>query len=73
MEVVNLKLNKFLIIIILFILTIGVASAAENTTQDTISLESNFEDALSDASYFDDDFYISVKENYTQDKDDWQS
>ena len=68
-----MKLNKFLIIIILFILTIGVASAAENTTQDKISLESNSEDALSDVSYFDDDFYISVKENYTQDKDDWQS
>ena len=64
MEVFILKLNKFLIILILFILTVGVANAAENTTQDTISLESNSEDTLSDASYFDDDFYISIEENY---------
>ena len=38
-----------------------------------IHLECDSCEDLSEGSYFDDDFYVSVKENYTQDKEDWQS
>ena len=71
-----MKINKYLMvaIFVLAILTIGAASASENVTaEDAVSLEDDSGDALADKSYYDDDFYVTVKENYTQDKENWDS
>jgi len=66
--------------IILIILSIGAASASENITQDNITSTecedisfTDSSDVLSDGSYAGNDFYITVKENYSQDKIDWNS
>ena len=78
-----MKSNKFLLacILLLAIFTIGAACASENVTQDDeaaaesddISLENDSSDVLGGESYYDDDFYITVEENYSQDIDDWDS
>lgn len=77
-EVVTVKLNRFLIasILILAILTVGAVCASDNITQDAVTLKSDDsspEDLLGGESYYDDDFYITVCENYSQDKKDWDS
>ena len=61
-------------IFLLAIVTIGAASASENVTQeDAIATVDDSSDVLGDGSYWDEDFYITVQENYTQDKSDWDS
>lgn len=59
--------------LLLAILTIGAVSASDNLTaeSDDISLADDSSENLLDESYYDDDFYITVDENYTQDKIDW--
>lgn len=71
-----LKIKGFMLvgIIVLAILTIGAVSASDNVTaDDAVALESDSNDALGDGSYYDDDFYVSAKEDYTQDKQNWDS
>ena len=59
--------------LLMAILTIGAVSASDNLTaeSDDISLADDSSENLLDESYYDDDFYITVDENYTQDKIDW--
>ena len=58
----------------LTILTIGAASASENmTSYDAVAVVSDSSGDLVGESYYDDDFYITVQENYTQDLNDWSS
>lgn len=69
-------MNKLIIVamLVMAVLTIGAASASENiTVDDAAALESDLDNSLSDKSYYDDDFYVTVKENYTHDKEDWDS
>ena len=70
-----MKINGFLIVgIMLTILTIGAASASENmTSYDAVAVVSDSSGDLVGESYYDDDFYITVQENYTQDLNDWSS
>ena len=70
-----MKIYKFLIVgILLAILTMGAVSASDNITQDdAVSAVSDSSDTLVGESYWDDDFYITVQENYAQDKDKWNS
>ncbi len=65
---------------ILIVLSIGAVSASENITQENITSTecgdislTDSSDISSDDSYLDNDFYITVKENYSQDKIDWNS
>ena len=52
----------------------GAVSASDNITQDdAVSAVSDSSDTLVGESYWDDDFYITVQENYAQDKDKWNS
>jgi hypothetical protein len=63
-------------ILLLAIFTIGAACASDNVTDDsTAAVEKSDEtvDVLSDGSYYDDDFYVTVQENYTHDKSEWES
>lgn len=63
--VIILKFRHFLFIgLILAILSLGAVSASDNLTDVNV---------LKEGSYWDNDFYITVKENYTQDKVDWSS
>ena len=70
-----MKINKFLIVcVFLTILTIGAVSASDNITQDDVFTAVNgSSDNPVGESYWDDDFYIKVQENYAQDKKDWNS
>ena len=71
-----MKINKFLIVsIFLAILTIGAVSASDNLTaeSDTVSLADDSSGNILDESYYNGDFYITVDENYTQDKIDWDT
>lgn len=78
-----MKFKKLLLasIFLLAILTIGAVSASDNVTDsdaldtvDEITLDSeDSSEVLSDGSYYDEDFYIYVQENYTQGKRDWNS
>ena len=71
-----MKINKFLIVsIFLAILTIGAVSASDNLTaeSDTVSLADDSSGNILDESCYDGDFYITVDENYTQDKIDWDT
>ncbi len=78
MEVVILKFKKLLLtsIIMLAILTIGCASASQNSTQNdqiTLQNETDLSDVLSEGYFWDDDFYLTVNENYSQDLNEWDS
>ena len=70
-----MKIHKFLMAsLLLAIITIGAVSAADNMTQnDAFAAESDSSNTLVGEYYSDDDFYITVQENYTQDKSDWNS
>ena len=55
-------------------MTIGAVSAAENITQnDAVTAMDDSSDCSVGKSYDGNDFYITVKENYTQDRNDWNS
>lgn len=70
-----MNINKFLVVcILLAIMTIGAVSAAENITQnDAVTAMDDSSDCSVGKSYDGNDFYITVKENYTQDRNDWNS
>ncbi len=78
-----MKFKKLLLvsIFLLTILTIGAASAAENTTDsgmldaaNDVTLDStDTSDVLSEGYYYDSDFYIYVQEDFTHGKRDWNS
>ena len=70
-----MNINKFLVVcILLAIMTIGAVSAAENITQnDAVTAVDDSSDGSVGKSYDGNDFYITVKENYTQDRNDWNS
>ena len=70
-----MKVNKFLIVcILLAIMTIGAVSAADNITQnDAVTSLDESSDGFVAKTYDGNDFYITVKENYTQDRNDWNS
>lgn len=70
-----MKINKIMIVcILLAILTIGAVSASDNATQNDAAVAlGDSSDDLTGESYSDDDFYITVQENYTHDKTDWNS
>ena len=71
MEVTVLNLKKlFAVSILLIVFTIGAASASENMT-DEMPLESSTDDERLESVYYDDDFYVTVPENYSHDKKDW--
>lgn len=57
------------------ILSAGFVSASDDLgSEDAIhASDDDSEDVLKDGSYWDNDFYITVQENYSQDKSDWQS
>lgn len=82
-----MRLNKLFIVglLLLTIMTIGVVSASEDLTQDNDTVVSadeiteidevplsddNSADRLSDVN---DEFYVSIQENYTEDREDWDS
>lgn len=74
----NVKKILLVSMFLLAILTIGAVSASDNTTSDDVALVSGetedlevsveTDDVLSDGFYYDNDFYVSIQENYTQDK-----
>ncbi len=73
-----MKFKKLLLasIFVLAILTIGCASASQNSTQNdsaTLQNESDMVDVLGEGYFCDDDFYMTVNENYSQDLSDWDS
>lgn len=77
-----MKFNKFLIVgILLAILTIGAASAADDLAQDDavaaesddIALQSDSSDDALGETYFDSDVYVKVEENYEHDLEEWDS
>lgn len=61
---------KIMLIFFLLFLTIGTINASDNVTDVVGQTDS---DMLEDSSFYDDDFYITVPENYTHDKTDWDS
>ena len=71
-----LKIKRFMLVgmIVLAILMIGAVSASDNvTSDDAVAVESNSDDALGDGVDYDNDFYVTAKEDYSQDKPDWDS
>ena len=71
-----MKIKRFMLVgmIVLAILMIGAVSASDNvTSDDAVAVESNSDDALGDGVYYDNDFYVTAKEDYSQDKPDWDS
>ena len=78
-----MKFKKILLagILLLAILTIGAVSASGNVTDsdvldtadDTVFKSTDSSEVLNDGSYFDEDFYIYVEENYTHGMRDWNS
>ena len=71
-----LKIKRFMLVgmIVLAILMIGAVSASDNvTSDDAVAVESNSDNALGDGVYYDNDFYVTAKEDYSQDKPDWDS
>lgn len=70
-----MKANRFLMVcILLAIMTAGAVSAADNVTQDgAFAAVSDSSDNTVGDYYNNDDFYVKVDENYTQDRNDWNS